>query len=268
MANNEVRKFKSGIYTLDSRLVGESLKGISLLNNKEPYCIVGGIATQSYLPAFCRRPTFDIDVLIIKPMNYDDFRNLSKPLIEYFSDKGYKTDWKKYSRSFALKLSEGDNKLLIEFSRRNGKNFKKSKKILERKLKNSKKKTIGVSRAECYVIAPEDIFVPKLVRCVGSLFRNPQLKKTLPKNKEISPNFIISQLKLINDLREYAILNPGNLETAEELRFISDIYDMNLLYKLSKLRKRYLKESMNDWDALTEKKSEKETLINFIFDKE
>lgn len=268
MANNEVRKLKVNTNELSSILVGEGLKSISLLTDKEPYYLVGGVATQSYVPAFCRRPTSDIDISLVKPLNYDDFRKISEPMINYLFDKGYKINWKKHSRTFSLHIEnkEGE-KLLIDSSRRNQKSFEKSNKRLERELKNSRKKSIGVAMAECYVCAPEDIFVPKLVRCISSLYRNPSFKQILPKNTEFSPEAVEKRLKSIKDLREYAMLSPGDLETAERLRFTSDIYDMSLLYDLSKIRKRYLKEVMNDWHTLSEKILERDYLLDFIFNK-
>lgn len=268
MANKEVRKLKINPNDLSSILMGEGLKAISLLTDKEPYYLVGGVATQTYVPAFCRRPTSDIDISFVKPLNYDNFRKISEPIMNYFFDKGDEIYSRKHSRSFSLQVENKDGeKLLIEFSRRNEKSFEKSKKRLERELEHSQKKSMAFANAECYVSAPEDIFVPKLVRCVSSLYRNPRFKQILPRNMEFSPEVVEKKLKSIKDLREYAMLNPGGLEIAEELRFISDIYDMSLLQDLSKIKKGYLNEVMNDWNTLSEKISERDYLLDFIFNK-
>lgn len=262
----EIKKLKVNPNTLSSGILGKALEAVSLLNNREPYYLVGGIATQSYLPPFCRRPTSDIDISIVKPLNYVEFKSIVKPIIEYLEDEGYLINSKKYSRSFCLNvLAEDNEKMIIEFSRRNDQSFNKSKNRLERELDNSKKKEIGVGRAICYVATTEDIVIPKLVRSVGSLIRNPDFKNILPKKTEFSIENIQKKLDKINNLREYAMLKPGNLITAEKLRFISDIYDMDLLYKFSGINENYFEKVMKEWDTLSENESQKDFLINFIF---
>ncbi|MFW6282818.1 MAG: hypothetical protein ACOC1P_02080, partial [Minisyncoccales bacterium] len=98
----EVRKLKFEPRIMDSPLVKEGLMASSVLLNSEPYYLVGGMATQSYLPSSCRRPTSDIDFSVVRPLNYSDFKLMVKPVIEYLKDNGYDADTVKRSRSYCI----------------------------------------------------------------------------------------------------------------------------------------------------------------------
>jgi hypothetical protein len=262
----EIRKFEVKPLTLDDILTKDGLEAVSTLTSKEPYYVVGGIATQSYLPSRCRRPTSDIDISIVKPLNYEDFKLISKPVIEFLSDNDYDVQTKKHSRSFSLDINnkEGE-KLLIEFSRRNKKSFDNSKKKLERELENSKRKIVENGKSTYVVSTPEDIIVPKLARTIHSLMRRPDLKKDLPKERiSMSEEYVKKKLKFINEFRNYAVMAPGDLELAEELRFISDIYDIRILSELAGINADYFCESARDWEALCENSREKKALFNSI----
>jgi len=79
----EVRKFNFRARTLDDSVVRDGLESISVLNGKEPYFLVGGVATQSYLPTRCRRPTSDIDFALVRPLSKPDFKEMITPVREY-----------------------------------------------------------------------------------------------------------------------------------------------------------------------------------------
>ena len=265
----EVRKLKINPLTLNDTLTRDGLESVSTLTNKEPYYVVGGIATQSYIPTNCRRPTSDIDLSIVRPLNYEDFKGVIKPVIEYLLDNHYFVQTKKHSRSFNLAIeNKEEERLLIEFSRRNKKSFENSKKKLERELENSKRKIIE-SRESTYVVAtPEDIVVPKLARSINSLIREPELKKFIPKEKiYLSEDYIKRRLGFINNFREDAMMSPGDLKLAEELRLISDIYDIRVLSELAGINVDYFYESAKDWDALSENGLERDILFNFVLPK-
>lgn len=85
--------------TLDSRIVKDGLRAVSLLNrlsqNGGVYIVVGGMAVQGYLPSSYRRPTSDIDISVLRPLNYEDFKLFSKDMREYLQDNNYLTETKK-----------------------------------------------------------------------------------------------------------------------------------------------------------------------------
>ena len=82
----EVKKFNFKSRTLDDASVRDGLEAVSVLNGKEPYFLVGGIATQSYLPTSCRRLTSDIDFGLVRPLYKGDFREFVAPIQEYLQD--------------------------------------------------------------------------------------------------------------------------------------------------------------------------------------
>lgn len=263
----EVRKLKIRPLTFDDILVKDGLEAISTLTNREPYYLVGGMAAQSYIPSRCRRPTSDIDLSVVRPLNYEDFKSFSKPVAEYLLDNGYNVQTRKRPRAFVLEIEniEGD-KMLVEFSRRNKKSFDNSKKKLERELENSRRKIMETKKSTYVVVAPEDIMVPKLARSVNSLGRRPELKKDIPKEiMSLSDDYVRRRLNFINRFREDAMLSPGDLELAEELRFISDIYDIRILSEICGINVDYFYDSANDWNILSREitlEKEKNILYN------
>jgi len=265
MVKGEVKKLKISPLTLDDKFVREGLNAVSTLTNKEPYYLVGGVATQSYIPTTCRRPTSDIDCSIVKPLNYQKFKEIAKPVIEYLKDYGYCVETRQRSRSFNLDVEKKDGKrLLIEFSKRNNQSFEKSKKRLERELENAKRKIVEKGEGTYVVSAPEDIIVPKLVRSVNSLTRNPQFRNNIPRKTILSNKDVQNRLEKINNFREYAMMTPTDLEFAEELRFVSDIYDIEILSITAGINGEYFKKASKDWYSLNGNTLEKQILFDII----
>src|SRR3989344_5848691 len=165
--------------TLDDDIIKEGLCAVGTLENflqsKKMCFVVGGIATQSYFPTVFRRPTSDIDLAVLRPLNFEEFKDFASPAIEYLRDKRYDVKAKKGHLSHQILFSNEDEgtKAVIEFPRRNGDNYIKRQERLEREMENTRIKIIE-DRSQAYrVSSPEDIIVPKLVRGVNSLSRNP-----------------------------------------------------------------------------------------------
>lgn len=254
MARGEILKFQFRPLTLDDKLTRDGLEAVGTLTGVEPYCVVGGIAVQSYLPTSCRRPTSDIDLSVVRAMNYADFRELVRPVEQYLKDHRYNVRERKHSRTYKLEIESSEDpeeRLLIEFSRRNGQSFEEARKRLERELQNAKKKILE-ERSSTYVVAsPEDVAVPKLVRTVNSITRRPEMRRHLPREKRpFSDEHIKKRLGFIAHLRDDAVLTPGNVELAEELRLVSDIYDIRILSELTGFNTPYFIEACRDWNTL------------------
>ncbi len=263
----EVKKLKINPLTLDDKFAREGLEAVSTLTNKEPYYLVGGMATQSYIPSTCRRPTSDLDFAVVKPLNYADFKEFSKPVLEYLKDSGYSIETRQRSRSFDLEVeNKSGEKLLIEFSKRNKKSFDNLKSRLERELENSKRKIVEKGKGTYAVSTPEDIIVPKLARSINSLIRNPDFKKNIPRKRVLSDKDIEKRLEFIGKFREYAMLTPTDLEFAEELRFVSDLYDVGILSTIAGINMDYFNKASSEWKALNEDSFEKNLLNSLIPD--
>ena len=105
--------------------------------------------------------------------------------------------------------------------------------------KNAKRKIIEGTNKTLIVSSPEDIIVPKLVRSVNSLRRTPLFEGYTSSMKCLSEEEIRSNLVAIAELRDEAMLNPGDLERSELLRFVSDLYDIRLLSELGGINEDY-----------------------------
>jgi hypothetical protein len=261
---NEVKKMVIKPKTLGDGLVGICLAEVRML--PASYCVVGGIATQSYIPWNYRRPTSDIDLLVPKALNYEEFRKMISPIASYFQDNGYAVATKKMSRAYAMELTDKNGEsIIVEVARRNEKNFEKHQKRLERELKNARKKIIEGKNLTYFVAAPEDIILPKLVRCIGSLKRDSGLSKLVPMElKGVSAEDAERRLRYINSLREEATYSPADAVLAERLRFVSDLYDMRVLSEIAGLNPDYFKTASEDWDTIKDNTKERETIFSHI----
>jgi len=223
-----VKKFGFCARTLDDSVVKDGLESVSVLNGKEPYFLVGGIATQSYLPSSCRRPTSDIDFALVRPLSKPDFRKMVAPISEYLHDLGYETFAKtnNRSRSFALYASRsGDDckdSFCLEFVRRNGGNFEKHKERLQRELDHAKEKIVEGRESTYSVSSPEDIAVPKLVRSINTIRRNAQSIHYIPPRLQILPGDLsrtfpqlicFPTLKRIQALSQELLCSPYAVES-------------------------------------------------------
>ncbi len=268
MNKGETTKLKFEPLMLDDIIVKDGIEAVGTLCGREPYYLVGGMAAQSYLPTRCRRPTSDLDFSIVRPLNYADFKALAKPVKELLSDKGYDVTEKKHSRAFKLEVLNHRNlslKLLIEFSRRNPKSFKASRARLERELENVKGKILEARSVSYPVASPEDIVVPKLARLINSLIRNPAFMARLPKEKNpLSESRIAENLKAIARMREEACLVPADVESAEELRCVSDIYDIRMLSEIAGLNPLYFSRVCQDWDSVQQESPPKRIIAETI----
>lgn len=259
-----IRKLNFLPRTLDESIVIDGLEAVSFL--KEPYYLVGGIATQSYLPTTCRRPTSDVDFSVVRPLNYEDFKSMISHVKEFLYDKGYTSETKKRSRSYSLDVFDYDNEgLCLEFSRRSVKNFEKNRTKLERELEHANSKIIEGRDTTYKVCRPEDIAIPKLVRLVSSLKRNPHFTRYVSKVLDpLTDENIAKQLREINGIRKEAMINSSDPELAEQLRFISDLYDIRILSELTGFNERYLTQVEKEWDTLSNNSKERGMLSTVV----
>jgi len=262
-----VRKFTFSARTLDDNIVRDGLEAVNFL--KEPHYLVGGIATQSYIPTTCRRPTSDVDFSVVRPLNYSDFKSMVSDMKEFLCDRGYMAKTKKRSRSYSLDIFDSnDEGLCLEFARRNDQNFQKNKRKLEREIENANNKIIEGRNTTYKVCSPEDIAIPKLVRSISSLKRNPYFFRDLPGEvSSLTDEEIEKQLEKISDMREEAISNIPNPAIAEELRFVSDLYDIRILSELTGFNEKYLFEVEKDWDTFNSDSKEREKLVRTVLPK-
>ena len=113
--------------------------------------------------------------------------------------------------------------------------------------------------------AQEDIVLPKLVRTIGALERSPYLGGSLPAELEpLSDEWIAKRLKKIGDLREEAMYKPGDIDLAQQVRLVSDVYDMRVLAEIVGLNESYWNKAEKDWDVIQRNPKLKERILGVI----
>lgn len=254
--------------TLDDPAVRDGLSAVSTLDqariSKDLWFVVGGVATQSYLPSTCRRSTSDIDLAILRPLNYAEFKDFAKPVGEWLKDNKYNVEEKKGHNAYLLIYENPvlpGEKGVIEFARRNDQNLARISGRLEREMRNVRKKIVEGRKETYKVSSPEDIASPKMVRIVKTLANHEDFEAYLgDKSFPLTDEDVKKSLDSIESLREEAMLRigDGDLSLAAKLRFISDIYDIRILSEVAGFNERYLLESLSAWDALKQKTAQRD----------
>lgn len=264
-----MKKLKFNPKTLEDNLIIDGLSAVSTLESfplsKESCFVVGGFATQSYIPQSYRRKTSDIDLALIRPISLTEFREYSKPVVEYLGDNGYNTDVIKGHNAYELYFDKNGDAGVIEFSRRSMNRFLRTEKRLQREMDNTRLKTIHGKEKKYRVSSPEDIALPKIVRGVGTLTRNPDFmhyisSRIKPMNEQHKDYYLNS----IKKLRQEAIVHVGDPARAEELRLVADIYDVRSLTDTVGFNENYFKDAANDWNVITNPTNERNKLISFL----
>lgn len=257
--------------TLDDDVVKDGLCAVSALEDNPSsrglYFLVGGMATQSYLPISCRRATSDIDLAVLENLGSENFKDFSRTAAQYLQDNGYELKTVKAQNSWHLEYFKNPAEAcVIGFARRSQNNMDRIKARLERELANSRKKVVEGRAATYPVSSPEDIAVPKLVRDIGFLTRNPELEEHIKSSDFVPLNDfeINASLEEIEGLREEAQIHLGDPTLAERLRFVSDIFDVRILSEMVGYNELYFRRAANDWDRLKEDSTQKKALFNFL----
>ncbi len=258
--------------TIGSPIVRDSLCAISALEDvstsRDKAFLVGGMATQSYLPSATHRPTSDVDLATMEPLTYAGFKDFAKPAMEYLQDQGYTVTPKKGRSAFLLSVANDEGAIAIEFARRNATNMGRIEDRLQREFENTRKKRVKGSSETYRVSSPEDIITPKLVRSISSLKRNPDYAEFLNSfdgaSTSFSPKKIKKMLKGIATLREEAEINIGDPRASERLRFASDLYDIRLLSEMAGINEKYFATSLKDWDTIDDNPTEREQISSRV----
>ncbi len=258
-------------HTLDDEVVKDGLCAVSTLdhdpNAKDIYFVVGGVATQSYLPTLCRRSTSDIDLALLRPLNYSDFKSISKNPCEFLEDNGYTVESKKGRFTHMIVYTKDENSGVIEFPVRSPANYSRWQHILEEEYLNTRRKLVeGCSSQYTYTVAgTEDIAAPKLMRSVHALKDQPPLIEDISKGlpHALSEREIIGRLEEIDEFRNTVSRDPNNMLLLRRLRFISDLYDIRILSEVPGFNERQLEKSIDLWDLLKTPSPQRDAVFRY-----
>jgi len=259
--------------TLDDEVMRDGLCAVGALDedpNTTGFTFVtSGMAAQSYLPTACRRYTYDIDVSILKPLSLTELKDYVKPMTVRLEDLGYETDVQKgwaSNRVIFSKRENAESSAVIEFTRRSKGNFEKNFPRLQREFENTRKKIVEDRDVTYRVASPEDIAMPKIVRSIGTLSRNPGLSRYIgPKQPVVfTPARIKKDLEGIKELRCEAVMQPGDIKLSENLRFFSDLFDIRAMSDIVGFNEKYLLEVIDSWDVLKRKTPSRDFLAAYV----
>ena len=257
--------------TLDDEVVKDGLSAVSTLDHdsrmKDIYFVVGGVATQSYLPTSCRRSTSDIDLALLRPLNYSDFKSLSSNLSTFLADQGYTVTQDKNRFTYMIIYSKNNQAGVIEFPARSPANYSRWQTLLEEEHKNTRRKLVEGRNPEfTYTVAgTEDIAAPKLMRSLHALRDRPNLANDIAHGipQSLSEEQIAQRLREINDFREVASKDPNYFALAKRLRFISDLYDVRILSEIPGFNERQLRHSLGLWNVLKIPSSQRNAVFSY-----
>jgi len=257
-------------HTLDEKIIQDGLGAVGTLEDfpfsKDVSFVVGGIATQSYLPSSCRRGTTDIDLAVLMPLSFSEFKVFSKSSEEYLRSNSYDVSLKKGHNSYQILYSDTENSGVVEFSRRGPANFNRISDRLSKELTRSRKKIAEGKDSTYRVASPEDIVTPKLVRSINSLARNLDYLVDVSEGSEfqVTDEGVKGRLGKIAKLREEAVMHIGDPRLSERLRIVSDLYDIRMLSVLAGLNEETFLESMSLWDSFLRHPKEKNIIFKYV----
>ena len=254
--------------TLDDEIAKDALSAISKLErsslSRNCYALTGGFGVQSYLPTSCRRPSEDIDLIIGVPLDFKSFALFIKPVKEHLIDEGYKVKSKLVKFGYNLFVVDDDKSegMVIEFLRINQNSFNNMRHILERELRNCKRKTVEGKSDVFSVLSPEDLIAPKLLRVMGTLKKYPDLVTDLAYFRNLGGDRGLKEkLTYVKNLRD---LDKPNSFFREKMKFFSDVFDIRILYEVAGFNMDYLKKAIGDWNLYGTKSTEFMTVTSNI----
>ena len=260
-------------HTLDELIIQQGLCAVGTLDDdprtKDLVFVVGGAATQSYLPSTCRRPSTDIDLAVLRPFGKPDIKDFARHPLDYLIGKGYTCQLRHGQNSYQLLYAKDDQLAVIEFARRNTNNYNKHAPRLTAELSRARRKIVEGTDSTCRFASPEDIVAPKLVRTVNSFARDIGFMDIIMKEGyfPLTSEGVSYRLRKIERLREEASLHVGDPAISERLRIVCDMYDIRVLSAVAGYNEPSLLASMKPWDSLRSHPEEVAVIFSHLLPK-
>lgn len=249
-------------HVLEDDIVLDGIKGINILkDNSNLFGYVGGgMAVSSYLPEEIHRASIDLDFNLFWGGSTGKFWEISEPLIEYLSKKGYYIKRRRQGSTLDINYGDKSDMFVIQHKRRSKNNFAKNIHILEREIEN--RKLIHKCGFSYDALSPEDLMLRKLFRINN--FSN-SYKVGFPKLRNYT--------KLREDIKKEKnaiISSPENttMNGIIHLRMEHDLYDIQRLGRYAGANLDYLETAISDWEEDPGKYIDKLQKIWASFDNE
>jgi len=235
-------------FTINSPIVLDCLE--ATINCEKPLLFSGGlVGVQSYVKENPRlfRTSSDIDTSFANyAPTFSEFKDtIYADLFDNLSN-GYKISSPKKKRQvYEAYISDDDNNLVLQVSRRSKLNFEKNKSRIKREYENGVVQTLD--KIKYKVLSPEDIILHKILRIIK--YRDCyNINYTAAAREDLS-----NQQKTIKHLKKELQANLTNLDPEitprkiAEVRALADIYDIQLLDSKVGIDKDYFKYAKADW---------------------
>ncbi len=228
----------------EDKIVVDAIKAVNYLKEEKQLKgrIGGGMAVQSYIPSELHRLTIDLDVSLLWHGGAPEFKELSKPLIDYLKANNYQVNLQKKGFAYEFIFNKGTkDSFMIQHPKYSKNYFERNKKSLEREIENERilsKKDVSFS-----VLSPEDLMVGKLNRAIifskeyGISAPKDVSLENLKKESERLREGVVSRFSEVSP-REVALL-----------RLVNDCYDIQCLNDSVGLNKNYFNEVVKDWKS-------------------
>ena len=144
-------------FTLKDKLVQQSLKKISTLNNKKDdlmFIIVGGLSVQAYATSSdFYRPTNDVDLMALRRISPSEFReDIGKEISSYLDMNGYKSKLGKTRYGYEIRTGDKGENFFIHLTKFSETYLKRNNRWKQREFRNAKKIYLS-ELGDCPVIA-------------------------------------------------------------------------------------------------------------------
>ena len=231
-------------HVLTDPIILEGIKGVKEIKDKKELqgFIAGGMGVQSYLPEEAYRQTVDLDFSLLWSGNAREFKDKTRPLVDYLKSQDYKVCFRKKGLTYEYVVENDDDSLLVQHQRRSTNHFEKvKKKTLEREVSNQR--VVSKGDLNYAVMSPEDLAIHKLARIL--LFSD-NYDIRFPTAVSIDNLKDSSESMRSNILSRQDSIDP---EDIARLRLFYDCFDVKCLANHVGLNKPYFEEALKDWTS-------------------
>jgi len=235
-------------FTLKDKLVQQSLKKISTLNNKKHdlmFVTVGGMSVQAYATSSdFYRPTNDIDLMLSKNISTSEFReDIGKEISDSLGVDGYSTLLGKTRYGYEIRTRDENQDFFIHLGKFSAAYMERNGQWKQREFKNAKEIYLPELNGHPLIVHRiEDIFANKARRLrrlkscgyvVGSDLQ--EWDRFTEEDFEGLGNIdLVAKLSRTNQIREKLIdIGPENfsqnIDALSAYKVTKDLYDLSVL---------------------------------------
>ncbi len=218
---------------LDSILIKLALNNLDSI--KFNTTVGGGIAVQHYLPSELHRYTSDLDLNPKTYLNSATFKENTKNFVKALEKEGCQINIGKEHYTYDLEVTNDEQKLIIQTSRRSQAGYEKNKESIVHESDNAIEK-VAENGNKYKIFRAEDLILRKASRIVEFMKNYKTVRMPEPQGGGLE-----KELDELSKEREAIYKNFDNINVEEviKLRIHADTYDLSTLDLFTELNKDY-----------------------------